>query len=200
MFNPRLFFAGSTLLLLLFLIFEWNTQDKKQKLERSVELQSDFISTDTINIKNKNLDLYIDLNDGSLRKAYVFEKQERDGLLKTRLMSDDESLRFYFKTSVSGFANNSPFVVESFSDDYLKISADDISGNRLTKTYYFEDKHILFVEDRLDLSTATFGTVPFLKPFIGKIKNQLIMGCHFQEITLHTAHQRMCLTMSSYHL
>ena len=79
MFNPRLFFAGSTLLLLLFLIFEWNTQDKKQKLGRSVELQSDFIPTDTINIKNKNLDLYIDLNDGSLRKAYVLEKQERDG-------------------------------------------------------------------------------------------------------------------------
>ena len=129
MFNPRLFFAGSTLLLLLFLIFEWNTQDKKQKLGRSVELQSDFIPTDTINIKNKNLDLYIDLNDGSLRKAYVLEKQERDGLFKTRLMSDDESLRFYFKTSVSGFANNSPFVVESFSDDYLKISADDVSRN-----------------------------------------------------------------------
>ena len=118
MFNPRLFFAGSTLLLLLFLIFEWNTQDKKQKLERSVELQSDFIPTDTINIRNNNLDLYIDLNDGSLRKAYVLEKQERDGLFKTRLMSDDESLRFYFKSSVSGFANNSPFVVESFSDDY----------------------------------------------------------------------------------
>ena len=179
MFNPRLFFAGSTLLLLLFLIFEWNTQDKKQKLERSVELQSDFMPADTINIKNKNLDLYIDLNDGSLRKAYVLEKQERDGLFKTRLMSDDESLRFYFKSSVSGFANSSPFVVESFSDDYLKISADDTSGNTLTKTYYFEDKHILFVEDRLDLSTPTFGTVPFFKTFYRENKKSIDYGVSF---------------------
>ena len=87
------------LVLLLFLIFEWNAQDKEQKLERSIGLQSDFIPTDTINIRNNNLDLYIDLNDGSLRKAYVLEKQERDGLFKTRLMSDDESLKFYFKKS-----------------------------------------------------------------------------------------------------
>ena len=179
MFSPRLFFAGSTLLLLFFLIFEWNTQDKEQKLERSIQLQSDYVAVEMMNIKNDHLDLYVDLNDGSLRKAYVLEKNKRDGLFKTRLMSDDESLRFYFKTSVSGFANNSPFVVESFSDDYLKISADDVSGNKLTKTYYFEDKHILFVEDRLDLSTATFGTVPFFKTFYRENKKSIDYGVSF---------------------
>ena len=83
------------------------------------------------------------LDDGSVRQAFLFEKSERGGLYKTRLMSDDSLLRFYFKTNVSGFSNSSPYVVDESSKDYLKISSTDAAGNVLTKIYYFDSPNTL---------------------------------------------------------
>ena len=179
MFSPRLFFAISSLLLLLFLIFEWNSQDKEQKLDRSVQLQSVEIDPSLINIKNDVLDLYISPVDGSLRVAYITEKEERGGLYKTRLMSDDSFLRFYFNTEVYGFKNTAPFEVVSSSNSYLELSSVDGSGNVLNKTYSFNDQNILQIEDRLKLSAPSLGGVPVFKTFYRDEKKSIDYGVSF---------------------
>ena len=92
---------------LVFLIVDWTSLDKESKLDRSISVQSFDVPDSWQNINNGTLDVYIDLEDGSVRQAYLFEKSERKGLYKTRLLSDDALLRFYFKTGVSGFSNSS---------------------------------------------------------------------------------------------
>ena len=78
MFNPRVIFGVVSLLLLVFLIVDWTSLDKQSKLERSVSVQSVVIPDGWKNINNDVLDVYVSLDDGSVRQAFLFEKLERD--------------------------------------------------------------------------------------------------------------------------
>ena len=104
MFNPRTIFASLSLVLVLGLIYEWSSGSKSTKLERSVLVQNSAGASGYEKISNGSLDIYIDIDDGSIKEAYLYEKERGDGLVKTRLMSDDDLLKFYFKTSISGFS------------------------------------------------------------------------------------------------
>jgi hypothetical protein len=128
MFNPRGVFASISLLLVLGLVFEWNSNSKNAKLQESVAVQNSTNLNNFEKITNGTLEVFIDLKDGSVKEAYLFEKQERDGLYKTRLLSDDGLLKFYFKTSVSGFKNESSFVVSQRQADKISISSKDPNG------------------------------------------------------------------------
>ena len=179
MFNPRVIFGVVSLLLLVFLIVDWTSLDKQSKLERSVSVQSVVIPDGWKNINNDVLDVYVSLDDGSVRQAFLFEKLERGGLYKTRLMSDDSLLRFYFKTNVSGFSNSSPYVVDESSKDYLKISSTDAAGNVLTKIYYFDSPNTLYVKDQLDLATPSFGNVSVFKTLYRNRNKSIGYGTSF---------------------
>ena len=113
MYNTRTIFASLSLFLVLGLIYEWNSGSKTTKLERSVLVQNSAGLSGHEMISNNNLDLYIDTADGSIKEAFLYEKERDDGLVKTRLMSNDDLLKFYFKTSISGFRNSAPFEVKS---------------------------------------------------------------------------------------
>ena len=89
-------------------------------------------------ISNNNLDLYIDTADGSIKEAFLYEKERDDGLVKTRLMSNDDLLKFYFKTSISGFRNSAPFEVKSKTSSSIVLEGADPNGNILEKVFYFE--------------------------------------------------------------
>ena len=89
MFNPRIIFASLSLVLVLGLIYEWNSGSKSTKLERSVLVQNSAGASGYEKISNGSLDVYIDIADGSIKEAYLYEKERGDGLVKTRLMSDD---------------------------------------------------------------------------------------------------------------
>ena len=179
MFNPRVIFGVVSLLLLVFLIVDWTSLDKQSKLERSVSVQSIVVPDGWENINNGVLDVYVSLDDGSVRQAFLFEKSERGGLYKTRLMSDDSLLRFYFKTNVSGFSNSSPYVVDESSEDYLKISSTDAAGNVLTKIYYFDSPNTLYVKDQLDLATPSFGSVVVFKTLYRNRNKSIDYGTSF---------------------
>ena len=179
MFNPRVVFGVVSLLLLVFLIVDWTSLDKQSKLERSVSVQSVVVPDDWKNITNNELDVYVSLEDGSVRQAFLFEKSERGGLYKARLMSDDSLLRFYFKTNVSGFSNSSPYVVDESSKDYLKISSTDAAGNVLTKIYYFDGPNTLYVKDQLSLATPSFGNVVVFKTLYRNRNKSVDYGTSF---------------------
>ena len=165
MFNPRVVFGVVSLLLLVLMIVDWTSLDKESKLERSVSVQTSVVEGDWKNINNGVLDIYVSLSDGSIKQAFLFEKSERGGLFKTRLLSDDPLLRFFFKTNVDGFSNSLPYVVDEVSSDYLKISSKDTNGNVLTKIYYFDTPNTLYIEDRLELAAPAFGNVLVFKTF-----------------------------------
>jgi len=179
MFNPRVVFGVVSLLLLVFLIVDWTSLDKQSKLERSVSVQSTVVPDGWKNITNDELDVYVSLEDGSVRQAFLFEKSERGGLYKARLMSDDSLLRFYFKTNVSGFSNSSPYVVDESSKDYLKISSTDAAGNVLTKIYYFDGLNTLYVKDQLSLVTPSFGNVVVFKTLYRNRNKSVDYGTSF---------------------
>ena len=106
MYSPRTIFASLSLVLVLGLIYEWNSGSKTTKLERSVLVQNSAGLSGHEMISNNNLDLYIDTADGSIKEAFLYEKERDDGLVKTRLMSNDDLLKFYFKTYINTVTNN----------------------------------------------------------------------------------------------
>ena len=179
MFKPRAIFASIALLLVLGLIFEWNTNSKNLKLQESVSVQNLSNSNGYEKISNGSLEVFIDLSDGSVKEAYLFEKQERNGLYKTRLLSNDGLLKFYFKTSVSGFKNNTAYIVDEIRSDRISISSTDLSGNVLEKTFYFEGKNILKVEDNLALSSSSFGNISAFKTFYRNKNKSIDYGISF---------------------
>ena len=179
MFNPRIVFGCVSLFLLLFLIVDWTSLDKETKLDRSVSVQSGDVPDSWKKINNGVLDIYVSLEDGSIRQAFLFEKLERAGLYKTRLLSDDSLLRFYFKTAVSGFSNSLPYVVDEAADDYLKISSVDEAGNVLTKIYYFDSPNTLYIRDELDLATPSFGNVVVFKTLYRNRNKSIDYGTTF---------------------
>ena len=137
MFNPRIIFTSLSLVLVLGLIYEWNSSSKSTKLERSVLVQNSAGASGYEKISNGSLDVYIDIADGSIKEAYLYEKERGDGLVKTRLMSDDDLLRFYFKTSISGFRNDEPFKIKGKTSDSLVLVGSDPNNNTLEKVFYY---------------------------------------------------------------
>ena len=77
MFNPRLIFGVVSLFFLLWLIVDYTSMDKKLKFDRSVEVQDlDYDESLLRKITNGALEVYISLEDGSVRQAFLFEKKE----------------------------------------------------------------------------------------------------------------------------
>ena len=179
MFNPRGIFAAVTLVLVLGLIFEWNSSSKNAKLQDSVAVQNTTNLNNYEKITNGTLEIFIDLKDGSVKEAYLFEKQERDGLYKTRLLSNDSLLKFYFKTSVSGFKNESSFVVTQKQGDKLTISSSDLNGNLLEKTFYFDGANVLKIDDGLELVSSSFGNISAYKTFYRNKNKSIDYGVSF---------------------
>mgnify|MGYP001177919279 CR=1 FL=1 len=119
------------------------TNSKNTKLQESVVVQNSTNLAGYEKISNGSLEVFVDLKDGSIKEAFLYEKQARNGLYKTRLLSDDVLLKFYFKTSISGFNNESPFVVSQKQPDKISISSSDLVGNVLEKTFYFDGENVL---------------------------------------------------------
>ena len=177
MFNPRSIFLVISLLLVMLLVFDWGNINKEQKVEVSKFVQEK-TDSDLFEISNGSLEIYIDLEDGSIKEAYLREKRINNGLEKVRLLSNDEFLRFYFKSTISGFSPRD-FSVLNSSKNYLTIQALDGAGNTLTKKITFSDKYSLLIEDRLDLSTAAIGVINSFKTFYRDEKKSVDYGTSF---------------------
>ena len=177
MFNPRSVFLLISLLLVMLLVFDWGNVSKEQKVEVSKFVQEK-TDSDLFKISNESLEIFVDLEDGSIKEAYLKEKKINNGLEKVRLLSNDEFLRFYFKSTISGF-NPTDFSVLNSSDDYLTIQGKDGVGNILTKKITFSDKYSLLIEDRLDLSTSTIGVINSFKTFYRDEKKSVDYGTSF---------------------
>ena len=177
MFNPRSIFLLISLLLVMLLVFDWGNVSKEQKVEVSKFVQEK-TDSDLFEISNGSLEIFIDLEDGSIKEAYLREKRINNGLEKVRLLSNDEFLRFYFKSTISGFSPRD-FSVLNSSKNYLTIQALDGAGNTLTKKITFSDKYSLLIEDRLDLSTAAIGVINSFKTFYRDEKKSVDYGTSF---------------------
>ena len=177
MFNPRSVFLLISLLLVMLLVFDWGNVSKEQKVEVSKFVQEK-TDSDLFKISNESLEIFVDLEDGSIKEAYLKEKKINNGLEKVRLLSNDEFLRFYFKSTISGFSPTD-FSVLNSSDDYLTIQGKDGVGNILTKKITFSDKYSLLIEDRLDLSTSTIGVINSFKTFYRDEKKSVDYGTSF---------------------
>ena len=177
MFNPRSIFLVISLLLVMLLVFDWGNINKEQKVEVSKFVQEK-TDSDLFEISNGSLEIYIDLEDGSIKEAYLREKRINNGLEKVRLLSNDEFLRFYFKSTISGFSPRD-FSVLNSSKNYLTIQALDGAGNTLTKKITFSDKYSLLIEDRLDLTTAAIGVINSFKTFYRDEKKSVDYGTSF---------------------
>ena len=179
MFNPRTIFASLSLVLVLGLIYEWNSDSKSTKLERSVLVQNSAGASGYEKISNGSLDVYIDIADGSIKEAYLYEKERGDGLVKTRLMSDDDLLKFYFKTSISGFRNDEPFKIKDKTSDSLVLVGSDPNNNTLEKVFYFEGPNIVRVDDSLGLVSSSFGNISAFKTFYRNKNKSIDYGVSF---------------------
>ena len=179
MFNQRGIFASISLLLVLGLIFEWNSNSKNTKLQESVVVQNSTNLAGYEKISNGSLEVFVDLKDGSIKEAFLYEKQTRNGLYKTRLLSDDGLLRFYFKTSISGFNNETPFVVSQKQADRISISSSDLVGNVLEKTFYFDGENVLRIDDSLELVSSSFGNISAFKTFYRNKNKSIDYGVSF---------------------
>ena len=177
MFNPRSIFLLISLSLVMLLVFDWGIVSKEQKVEVSKFVQEK-TDSDLFEISNGSLEIFIDLEDGSIKEAYLREKRINNGLEKVRLLSNDEFLRFYFKSTISGFSPGD-FSVLNSSKNYLTIQALDGAGNTLTKKITFSDKYSLLIEDRLDLSTAAIGVINSFKTFYRDEKKSVDYGTSF---------------------
>ena len=144
-------------------------------------------------ISNGSLDIYIDIDDGSIKEAYLYEKERGDGLVKTRLMSDDSLLKFYFKTSISGFRNDGSFKIKDKTSDSLVLVGSDPNNNTLEKVFYFEGPNVVRIDDSLGLVSSLLGISRHLKLSTETRTSQLIMGFLSQGTTWHTAQAMMFL-------
>ena len=179
MFNPRTIFASLSLVLVLGLIYEWSSDSKSTKLERSVLVQNSAGTSGYEMISNGSLDIYIDTNDGSIKEAFLYEKEREDGLVKTRLMSDDDLLKFYFKTSISGFRNDGPFKIKSKTADSLVLEGSDLNNNTLEKVFYFEGPNVVRIDDGLGLVSSSFGNISAFKTFYRNKNKSIDYGVSF---------------------
>ena len=177
MFNPRSVFLLISLLLVMLLVFDWGNVSKGQKVEVSKSVQEK-TDSELFKISNESLEIFVDLEDGSIKEAFLKEKKINNGLEKVRLLSNDEFLRFYFKSTISGFSSTG-FSILNSSDDYLTIQGMDGVGNILTKKITFSDKYNLLIEDRLDLSTPTIGVINSFKTFYRDEKKSVDYGTSF---------------------
>ena len=98
MFNPRSVFLLISLLLVMLLVFDWGNVSKEQKVEVSKFVQEK-TDSELFKISNESLEIFVDLEDGGIKEAFLKEKKINNGLEKVRLLSNDEFLRFYFKST-----------------------------------------------------------------------------------------------------
>jgi len=158
MFNPRVVFLALTFVFVLLLVFDWENINKENKLNTSLAVQA--TDNQYQKISNDLLEVYIDQTDGSIKEAFLAEKNERKGLYKTRLMSDDELLTFYFKTSVSGFSPES-YTLEDLAPNSLVLVSEDSANNKLRKTFSLTDGYVLEIFDELELAVPSYGSISF---------------------------------------
>ena len=187
MLNPRNLFLFVTVGFLFALIYDWTNLSKEEKLERSLYVQNSSNINSYRIIKNNFLEIHIDPFDGSIKQAYLNEKTERGGLYKTRLMSNDELLRFYFKTSVSGFSANG-FDIESASENELVLVKKDSLGSELRKTFLFSDDYSLFIRDELSTPGSAFGDIKIFKTFYRDANKSIDYGTSFSRDHLAYSH------------
>ena len=179
MFNPRTVFASLSLLFVLGLVYEWSSGSKSIKLKQSVLVQNSAGLSGYEKISNSNLDVYVDTADGSIKEAFLYEKDRGDGLIKTRLMSDDDLLKFYFKTSISGFRNADPFKIKSKGPNSLVLEGADLNGNTLEKAFYFDGPNVVVIDDRLSLVSSSFGNISAFKTFYRNKNKSIDYGVSF---------------------
>ena len=187
MLNPRNLFLFVTVGFLFALIYDWTNLSKEEKLERSLYVQNSSNINSYRIIKNNFLEIHIDPFDGAIKQAYLNEKTERGGLYKTRLMSNDELLRFYFKTSVSGFSANG-FDIESASENELVLVKKDNLGSELKKTFLFSDDYSLFIRDELSTPGTAFGDIKIFKTFYRDANKSIDYGTSFSRDHLAYSH------------
>ena len=95
MFNPRLIFGVVSLFFLLWLIVDYTSMDKKLKFDRSVEVQDlDYDESLLRKITNGALEVYISLEDGSVRQAF------------SKLTSSGTKIKFCF--GIDTYSANAP--------------------------------------------------------------------------------------------
>jgi len=176
MFNPRTVFLALTFVFVLLLVFDWENINKENKLNTSLAVQE--TDNQYQKISNDLLEIYIDQTDGSIKEAFLAEKNERRGLFKTRLMSDDELLTFYFKTSVSGFSPES-YVLEELTPNRLVLVSEDSANNRLRKTFSLTDGYVLEILDELELAVPSYGSISFFKTFYRNGQKSVDYGTSF---------------------
>ena len=102
-------------------------------------------------------------------------------------MSNDELLRFYFKTSVSGFSANG-FDIESASEDELVLVKKDNLGSELRKTFLFSDDYSLFIRDELSTPGTAFGDIKIFKTFYRDANKSIDYGTSFSRDHLAYSH------------
>ena len=178
MVNPRSVFLILTMVFVLLLVFDWGNINKDEKTNTSVYVQNLAVNASQEKISNNELEIYVDLRDGSIKNAFIMETAERDGLYKTRLLSDDDLLRFYFRTNVSGFSGKD-FVVQERLSDTLIISSIDGAGNRLEKTFKLSGGHVVDIKDKLFLSVPAYGSVNIFKTFYRNRNKSVDYGTAF---------------------
>src|SRR5210317_348290 len=176
MFNPRFVFLALTFVFVLLLVFDWENINKENKLNTSLVVQA--TDNQYQKISNGLLEIYIDQTDGSIKEAFLAEKNERKGLYKTRLMSDDELLTFYFKTSVSGFSPE-PYVLEELTPNSLVLVSEDSANNKLRKTFSLTDGYVLEIFDELELAVPSYGSISFFKTFYRNGQKSVDYGTSF---------------------
>ena len=178
MLNPRHIYLIITMVFVMLLVFEWGGVNKSEKVATSKYVQNLATNVDFEKIYNSDLEVYIDLKDGSVRNAFIMERVERDGLFKTRLLSDDDFLRFYFKTSVSGFSGGEYKVIQQDQTTITLLSEDEV-GNKLEKTYSLLDGYILNISDKLSLAVPSYGAVNIFKTFYRNKNKSVDYGTAF---------------------
>ena len=77
MFNPRTVFLALTFVFVLLLVFDWENINKENKLNTSLAVQA--TDNQYQKISNDLLEIYIDQTDGSIKEAFLAEKNERKG-------------------------------------------------------------------------------------------------------------------------
>ena len=179
MFNPRLVYGSLFLFLLLGLIYEWNSGNKEIKLQKSLAVQENQSSEEFEKIGNGSLDIFVDLSDGSVKEAFLYEKEERNGLYKTRLLSYDDLLRFYFKSTISGFESSSGFQVVEKRAGSLVLVAENDKKDVLTKTFMLEGPHVLKITDKVEYASNTIGNITAFKTFYRNKNKSVDYGTSF---------------------
>ncbi|GIR11148.1 MAG: hypothetical protein CM15mP22_5680 [Gammaproteobacteria bacterium] len=85
----------------LLLVFDWGKSTKMKNKHLCLCSESG-CKCKPGKISNNELEIYVDLRDGSI-KMHLLWKQRSEMAYINKALSDDDLLRFYFRTNVSDF-------------------------------------------------------------------------------------------------